>query len=390
MHLLIAIRDDRYHLLDRLRSTVSGILDNSLELAHLEESAVREAIAGPIEVYNRDHTDHAPIVVEDAFVDGLVGQLKEVEAGVGKGAVDAQARDIELPYLQLALTKIWEAAGDAGAKRLDAGILQRRSVRQIVRDHVDEVLGALAPEDQALCARMFDRVVTPSGAKIAMKAADLAVLAGAGREAARVQRILDDLSRPHSRIFTPVPDPEGAPAYEVFHDVLGRPVLDWKERYENELRVDEERRRAEEERQEAERRVEEQRLRAEEEKRRFRITAMLAAVMALLAVAAASFGWYAFAAKRAADEATAEALLRQTHFLTVASREELQQGRPVTAVLLALEALPDAPDDTETPYFVGAEQALWTAWRTNHELRYFADHEASVGSAAFSPDGARW
>jgi WD40 repeat protein len=388
-HVLIAVRDDRYHLLDRLRSTVSGILDNSLELAHLDESAVREAISGPIAVYNQRHPRAEPIVLEPVFVDRLVAQLREVEAGVGKGALDAEDREIELPYLQLALIKIWQATRPSRfrwdprrRRRLDEAILQQGGVRQIVRNHLDEVLGALEPEDKALCARIFDRVVTPSGAKIAMKAADLAVLAGAGGQTARVQRILDELSRPGSRIFMPVPHPEGAPAYEIFHDVLGRPVLDWKERYEAEIQ-------REKERLEAERRVEEQRRRADEEKRRFRITATLAAAMTLLAVAAVGFGWYALSAKREADAARAEALLRQTRFLTVASREELQKGHPVTSELLALEALPDGPKDTDTPYFIGAEEALWKAWQHNQELKYLAGHQDVVRSAAFSPDGAK-
>jgi hypothetical protein len=48
-HLLISLCDDGLHLLDTLRLRLPGVLDNTLELKHLDEMAVREPITGPIE-----------------------------------------------------------------------------------------------------------------------------------------------------------------------------------------------------------------------------------------------------------------------------------------------------------------------------------------------------
>jgi hypothetical protein len=47
-------------------------------------------------------------------------------------------------------------------------------VRQIMQEHVDQVLRALPAVGQALCADLFRYLVTPGGAKIAYPAADLA------------------------------------------------------------------------------------------------------------------------------------------------------------------------------------------------------------------------
>jgi adenylate cyclase len=65
--------------------------------------------------------------------------------------------------------------------------------------------------------------VTPSGTKIAHRRADLAVYAGvAADEAARVlERLAGEM-----RILRPV----GEESYEIYHDALAAPVLDWRAR----------------------------------------------------------------------------------------------------------------------------------------------------------------
>jgi hypothetical protein len=72
---------------------------------------------------------------------------------------------IELPYLQLALTKIWEAEGGSAATALREATLVTRigGVGQIVRNHVKSIMGTLNAREQALCAKVFDRLVTAIG-----------------------------------------------------------------------------------------------------------------------------------------------------------------------------------------------------------------------------------
>ena len=61
---------------------------------------------------------------------------------------------------------------------------------------------------------------------------------------------------------------------------------------------------------------------------------------------------------------------------------------PGNALLLALEALPDVAAGIVRPFVSEAELQLDGAWRDLRE-RLVLDHEASVLSAAFSPDGKR-
>jgi hypothetical protein len=48
LRLLIGIRDDSLHLLDRLRAAIPGVLDTTVRLGYLNEADVERAIRGPV------------------------------------------------------------------------------------------------------------------------------------------------------------------------------------------------------------------------------------------------------------------------------------------------------------------------------------------------------
>ncbi len=118
---------------------------------------------------------------------------------------------------------------------------------------------------------------------------------------------------------------------------------------------------------------------------------------ALVFTATALFaGLQYFAADRAKQEAVTErhhaedqrnqAQITQSLFLVNLSR---QQDDPGTAILLALEALPDTAAGVTRPYVPEAELQLDGAWRALRERLVLKGHTAAVRSAAFSPDGKR-
>jgi formylglycine-generating enzyme required for sulfatase activity len=237
VHLLISVRDDALHQLDQLRAFIPGILETTIELRGLSEAAVREAILGPVARYNETHRGKgAPILVEDALVATLIRQLKQADTEFSRGrSMPGEERRIELPYLQLALTKLWTAEGGASATAFSESTLVDRlgGVGRIVRDHVNGVMGALSAGEQALCAKMFDRLVTPIGGKIAYPTAGLATAEVVGPNVTEpgVEAVLSKLTPKQARILKPVTT-NGLPGFEIFHDVLGLPVLEWKRDFE--------------------------------------------------------------------------------------------------------------------------------------------------------------
>ena len=239
---LMSLREDSLASLDRFRKRIPRLLGNTLRLSHLSKEDAEQAIRGPLRVWNEERGEKAE--VEDELVAEL---LRDVSVGSAKwvllGGDDEQQRSaaanvddgIETPFLQLVLERLWADSAGNGSRvlRLDT-YLELDRAPGIVRRHFEEVLSAMSPEQRELCARFFDRLVTPSGGKIAYPIADLEQVAGelaphvpATIKALRDGRILQEVQLPDYR------------GVEIFHDVLGPAVLEWQRR------LDEQRRRAE-------------------------------------------------------------------------------------------------------------------------------------------------
>jgi WD40 repeat protein len=82
-----------------------------------------------------------------------------------------------------------------------------------------------------------------------------------------------------------------------------------------------------------------------------------------------------------------EAQIMQSRFLADQARQQ-RATEPTIAVLLALEALPDAAGN-DRPYVSEAELQLDGAWGDLRERLFLVGHDGPVRSAAFSPDGQR-
>ncbi len=317
---LISIRDDSLAKLDRFKGRIPNLFDNYLRIEHLGLEAGKTAIEKPVERYNNLRVqEEQKISVEPELVEAVLEQVRTGQVSLsdaGKGVVttdtslSAHKVQIETPYLQLVLTRLWEEE-----KQSRSHVLRRTTLRDlggaesIVRTHVDSVMDALSQMDQEAAARVFYHLVTPGGTKIAHTLTDLADFVGLQEN--QLKSLLDTLSSTATRILRPVAPPPDKPdtlRYEVFHDVLALAILDWQARYvQARERVEAEERAtieaSEQERETSRQRelahaqalAKEQRLRAEEQAkiaRRFRrLTAALAIVFLmtiLLAVTALS------------------------------------------------------------------------------------------------------
>lgn len=233
---LIAMREDGLAKLDRFRHRIPGLLSNTVRLRHLDEAAAREAIRKPLEdVFNRRFPERATVVepaLESALIEEVRGRRVGLTAGAGKAAGGADAADIETALLQLLLTRLWKAEPWTATKprvlRLQT-LHDMGGAEEVVERHLGEILGELSERQTELCARIFDRLVTPSGSKVACREKDLRNWAG--DLADELPQVLQRLSYGSSRVLRPVPSApgdDGGAQFEVFHDVLGAAILDWR------------------------------------------------------------------------------------------------------------------------------------------------------------------
>ncbi|HEX8143695.1 MAG TPA: PQQ-binding-like beta-propeller repeat protein [Pyrinomonadaceae bacterium] len=361
---LISIREDFYAKLDRFEGRIPTLYDNYLRIEHLSRKSARAAIEKPIEQYNLVHVaDGSPISIEPELVEAV---LKQVEAGRvvlgegGRGTVEAAKSladveaQIETPFLQMVLTRLWDEEMHARSDILRLETLERLGgAESIVRTHLDAVISTLPEHEQEIAARIFHYLVTPSGTKIAYSASDLA--ASAKLDEAEVVRVLEELSHRDVRILRPVHSTlnrSPAPRYQIFHDVLAPAILIWRTSYMQEY-----------ERAKAERRAEEQQRTAKNQARmeeqakvagRMRRLAAALALVSLLAVVLAVVALFQRAKARDNEKLAAARELAGTASIHLNSDPEL-------SVLLALEAVHKL-----------SGQSLWEArgkeaWSALHE-----------------------
>jgi hypothetical protein len=172
---LVALREEGLAKLDRFGGRIPNLLGNTLRLEHLTAADAVTAIRKPLEVFNGRHADAAPIAIEDALVDAVIAQVHSGQVmlnrsgGVGQADKDNETAHIETPFLQLVMTRLWEEEMNAGSRTLRLATLERLGgAEKIVRMHLDGVMDRLNAAHQGICASFFDRLVTPSGSKIAL------------------------------------------------------------------------------------------------------------------------------------------------------------------------------------------------------------------------------
>ena len=240
---LLSFREDALAKMDFFKKRIPNLFKNYLRIKHLDDDAARRAILKPLEKYNADHPAAPPVTMEPALAQEI---LREVQVGrvtlgeSGRGAVTQENRAaIETPFLQLVLTRLWthERAQGSDTLRL-ASFTALGGAEKIVRGHLQNAIETLSPREQGIAASVFDRLVTPSGAKIAQNAPDLARYARVPES--ELKKVLERLSGGQNRILRPVApalDLPDVPRYEIFHDVLGAALLEWKRGYENKRRL---------------------------------------------------------------------------------------------------------------------------------------------------------
>lgn len=246
VNFLISIREDALAKLDKFEGRIPTLFDNYIRIDHLDRSAARDAIVKPIEQYNKSvgpaglRVTIEPALVEAVLDETKAGRVSLADAGAGvikDDAFDGKAKDeaqIETPFLQLVMTRLWDEELRAGSQVLRLETLNRLGgAERIVRTHLDKTMSALPASERAAAAGMFHYLVTPSGTKIAHTARDLAEYTGTSEKA--LVPVLEKMSASGIRILRPVappPDHLDAPTrYEIFHDVLAPAMLDWRRRY---------------------------------------------------------------------------------------------------------------------------------------------------------------
>jgi WD40 repeat protein len=398
---LISLRDDSLAQLDTFAGHIPGLMANTLRLDRLDRARGRETIEGPVKRYNElNAKDGRTMEIGAGLVEAV---LEMVETGAitletaGHGAIedredeDESDHPIETAYLQLVMTRLWDAEAAAGSRLLRLETFEKLGgAERIVGTHLDTVMASFADEEREVAADLFRYLVTPTGTKIALTLGDLTEFTE--RSPDTTEPVLRSLGSQQVRILREVAAPNNAPEksrYEIFHDVLATVVVDWRRRYVikqaelKQLRAAEAKRLEEALVAEAKSREEAKAAAAKRLEYFFWSVCVVFILTAFLSVVAFRMWTIADKQKTLADKlkkfADHEATIAQSSLLAGQAVSVLDVN-PDQSLVLAIAAL--ARHRT-----AAAERALRLAVAVSHVRARLGGHRSSVLSVAYSPRG---
>jgi WD40 repeat protein len=218
VHVLLALREDTLARLDAFQAQIPSVFANRLRLDHLDPSAARAAIVGPLDRWNAGAPPDDHMGIESALVDEV---LRQVESTPGR---------IEAPYLQLVMERVWDAERDSRSHVLRVETLRRLGgTEAIVSANLERALGSLPPREAEIATSALKFLVTPSRTKIAHSFGDL--VGYTNESPVELQQVLEILASQRILRAVAAGEDEGS-RYEIFHDVLAEPVLAWRREFE--------------------------------------------------------------------------------------------------------------------------------------------------------------
>lgn len=238
VNFLISLRADALHMLDRFAGRIPSLFYNYLRVEHLDRDAALEAIVEPLRQYSMMYgADGEGFRIEPECVEEILdevgkGNLVLDSDATGSRAAGKSAR-IEMSFLQMVLTRLWDAEMDVGSHELRLSTLKELGgASRIVRTHMDHALHGLNERERNVAAQIFKFLVTPSGVRVAYTLRDLSAYTNLPRE--ELNSVVNKLSGAKARILratAPLPGLPDSPRYEIFHDVLAPAMRDWNTNY---------------------------------------------------------------------------------------------------------------------------------------------------------------
>jgi CHASE2 domain-containing sensor protein len=262
---LIAVREDAYSRIgDRYKARLPNIYGNFLHLEFLDERAARDAALRPLEVLNARLDNGGPrYELGPGLLDAVLANVHRLGDDKNPRLATDGTPLVETAYLQLVLERVWDEERANGSRALRLETLERLGgADTIVSAHVDDVLDGLTAPEQDAASDALRFFVTSGGRKLALGTAEVSGFSGVPLET--LEPVLARLE--DNRILRPVVSGDAEPRREVFHDILARPIKEWRRRH-----------------------LEARRFRALEHRNRALVTAV--AVLSAVSAALILYGW---------------------------------------------------------------------------------------------------
>jgi WD40 repeat protein len=245
---LISIREEWLPALDPYKDRLPDSCQYYLQLNAKGENFIEEKPINPNKVtpkelqqkLKKQAIDIEPNLDNDileAFKKESQERVQPIQGTADEKSTNETELEVEVPYLQLVMTSLWDKDKKFGSLRRKT-FKDLGSLRGIVDRHFNRQISRLSARERDIAARIFPYLVTQSGIKIALPLEDLLGYANKEQpklERKEVEKLLDKLSdrssgeeeKENYRILRSVPGIGEESRYEIFHDMLAKPILAW-------------------------------------------------------------------------------------------------------------------------------------------------------------------
>ncbi len=280
IHFLISIDDEARDLLKHFEERIPNIFDHLLQIKQLGENPEIPDLVKPIE--EPAQKSSKAIDIEPKLVEEVLNQLSALsrldliktagsvtsrastvirffnyifrlvqgrrqEAGGRRDLVNYSAinytsqenLEIEAPLLQLVMERLWtekvikKRSHCLGLKTLNDLSIPEKNItgaQRIANDHLSEQMQDLSSDrERNAMAIVFKYLVSGGGTKIAYPILQLPEPTGLNHN--ELLSVLEQLDAQRILRTVKVPNHSEVRRYEIFHDILAWPILNWRDRY---------------------------------------------------------------------------------------------------------------------------------------------------------------
>ncbi|OCQ99045.1 hypothetical protein BCD64_23720 [Nostoc sp. MBR 210] len=250
VHFLIVIRNEALSLLKYFEQRIPGIFDNHLQIKQLEEDSQIADLAKPIEEPKEERSEAIAIeseLVEQVLNQVQVGMISLIETDQRRNSIPSTSQEnieIETPFLELVMERLWkEEIGKKNSRCLRLETLNQFSIpdknitgaQGIAEEHLRKQMNLLSERERDAMATVFKYLVSGGGTKIAYPVLDLQENTGLNKS--ELTSVLDKLDKQRILRTVKAPNHSDIKGYEIFHDILAVPILNWRTQYLQEKRL---------------------------------------------------------------------------------------------------------------------------------------------------------
>jgi hypothetical protein len=108
VNFLLSIRSSAFTQLDRFKSLIPNLMDKRIELKRLDRESAKKAITEPLlKIYNDQHPEQRIEIEDEDKIEEKLIEKNLVEKVLNQVTVP-KTGEIEAPYLQLVMKRLWE------------------------------------------------------------------------------------------------------------------------------------------------------------------------------------------------------------------------------------------------------------------------------------------